>query len=114
MAITQPFTGNPTISTTEWSFTNASTSIAAQTSPGVYQFWADVAANVVAGDEFRFALYEKVNGGTQRLVETWDVQGKQLKAFTIPPMILTDGWDFTCIRLAGADRVIPFAVRKIG
>lgn len=116
MPITEPFVGAPTVSTTEWSFTNNSTTLTAQTNDGVYQIWFDVMANLVAGDQFRFRVYEKINGSgaTQRPVwEMFTPLGAQSINIVLPSLILIDGWEVTGLRTAGADRVIPFSIRRV-
>jgi hypothetical protein len=105
-----------TISTSEYSLPADTTSgvPTAQTADGIYQFFVDFGA-MVAGDQYRCRLYEKSDsGGTQRLVEEWiftHVQSKPL--FVSPSFILGEGWDFTVLRLAGADRTIRWGIRSV-
>lgn len=105
-----------TVSTSEYSFPADTTSAVpvAQTTDGVFQFFVDL-ANMAAGDQYRFKLYEKYDsGGTIRLAEEWIFTGVQSKPmFITPTFILGEGWDFTCLRLAGSDRSILWSIRKI-
>lgn len=115
MAIT--FTNDSaTISTSEYSLPadTASGVPTSQTTDGVYQFYVDLAA-MVAGDQYRLRLYEKCDSaGTQRIVDEWIFTGAQSKPlFPTPSFVLGEGWDVTMLRLAGADRVIPWSIRKI-
>jgi hypothetical protein len=114
MAITEAFTNSASISTTEYSLPNNSTSLTPITDDGVYQTFIDL-ANMAAGDQYEIKLYEKVtSGGTQRLVDTWIVTGAQPSpAFTLPSFILLHGWDVTMKRLAGSDRTIGWSIRKV-
>jgi hypothetical protein len=66
-------------------------------------------ATLVAGDEFEFRIYTRVNGGTQRLLEAFPFSGTQ-RAFESPEFWLRDGWDLTLIKTAGTDRIIAWDV----
>jgi hypothetical protein len=114
MAISAAYENSASISTTEYSLPNNSTSLTPITVDGVYQVFIDL-ANMVAGDQYEIKVYEKVtSGGTQRLIETWIVTGAQSKpAFLIPSVILLHGWDVTMKRLAGADRTIGWSIRQV-
>lgn len=105
-----------TISTSEYSIPGDTTSgvPTAQTTTGVFQFFVDLGA-MVAGDQYRFRLYEKTDSGqTQRLAEEWIFSGAQSKPmFVTPSFVLGSGWDFTGLRLAGSDRSIPWSIRKV-
>ena len=106
-----------TISTSEYSLPGDTTTgvPTSQTDDCILQVWLDL-ANLIAGDEFRARLYEKVNGAgaTQRLVEEWSIVGAQaLPGRTFPTFMVGHGWDFTLLRVAGADRVIGWSLRKV-
>jgi hypothetical protein len=114
VAITQAFSGTNTVSTTEFSLTNNSTSIASQTTAGFYGLVVDMSA-IVAGDEYEFALLEKaISGGTQRRT----VIHRQLGApadplLVFPPVLLLWGWDFTAKKISGTDRSLISSVRAV-
>lgn len=114
MAITELYSVTETVSTTEWSFTTDSSGPDADTTDGVFQLLLDVSA-LAAGDWFRVKLYEKVSsGGTQRLVEQWEIVGLQAKPGWISPsVILMHGWDWTVTKVAGTDRSITGSVRQV-
>lgn len=114
MAITEAYTMSAvTVSTTELSIVSGTTSLQTIASTGVYQLWLDL-ANLVKGDEFRIRVYEKVlSTGTKRQAASWSVLGVQAELFVTPPLTLMNGWDFTIIRVAGADRAISGSIRKI-
>lgn len=115
MAITYT-NASATISTSEYSLPgNTSTGVpTSQTTDGVYQFFVDF-GNLAAGDQYRLRLYEKTDAaGTQRLAEEWIVTGAQSKPlFISPSFVLGEGWDVTCLKLAGTDRTIAWSVRRI-
>jgi hypothetical protein len=116
MAISEAFVDTGTsISTTEWSLTNDSSSLATQTDDGIYQLFLDVNA-LAAGDVFTVKAYEKVYGAaTQRVIQTWTLSGAQADpVFVTPPLILIHGWDFSIIKTTGTDRSIAWSVRKVG
>lgn len=116
MAISEAFTNSATISTTEYSLPRNAVydSGQPQTADGIYQVFIDL-ANMAAGDQYEIKLYEKVtSGGTQRLIDTWIVDGAQAApAFCLPTMILLHGWDVTMKKLAGTDRSISWSIRQV-
>lgn len=99
------------ISTTEYSLPNNSTTLTAQTDDCILQVWIDFDA-MVAGDEYRIRLYEKINGGTARTVIDTRVAGDQGTPWVCPTLIVGDGWDVTVTRTAGSDRTIAWSLRK--
>lgn len=114
MAITEAFTGSPTVGTTEYSVVNGSTTLTASTAAGVYQLFADLAA-MAAGDEFQIRIYEKVqSGGTQRVVYQSNLVGvSPAPAWASPSLLLLNGWEMSLKKIAGTDRAIPYSCRKV-
>ena len=114
MAITALYEGSATISTTEYSLTNNSTSLTAKTDDGCIQTFLDLNA-LVAGDIYELKIYEKVqSAGTQRLIETWTFSGVQGKPiFVTPAMVFMHGWEITLKRTAGAERTIGWSIRQV-
>lgn len=115
MAISEPYEmDGVTISTAEISFVSGTTSLQTITDDGVYQLWVD-AGNMAKADEFRIKAYEKVEatGGTKKCFAQWTLLGVQAEIFVTPSFVLMHGWDFTIIRLAGADRAFDASIRKI-
>lgn len=102
------------ISTTEYSLPADTTSgvPTAQTDDCVLQAWIDF-GNMVAGDQYEVKVYEKVNGGTARVVERATVTGAQTEPYITASLIVGDGWDVTVKRLAGSDRTIAWSLRKV-
>lgn len=101
-----------TVSTTEKSLTNNSTTIAAQTTIGIYQLYID-AANMTGVDEYEIAVQEKVvSGGTQRRIVIGRLISAQTEIYLSPPMILVNGWDFTMKKIAGTDRAFDWSIRS--
>jgi len=102
-----------TISTTEYSLPTDSTSREPQTDDCVLQAWLDVSA-LEAGDEFMIRLYEKINGSAELIVEEWTLVGAQARpGWTMPTVIVGEGWDVTVTKIAGTDRSIGWSLRKI-
>lgn len=102
-----------TIGTTEYSLPSDSTSRVSQTDDCLLQTWIDF-GNLAAGDEYRVRLYEKINAGTERVVEQWSFVGAQARpAFVMPTTIVGEGWDVTVIKIAGTDRSIAWSLRKV-
>jgi hypothetical protein len=114
MAISEAFSGTASISTTEYSLPNASTTLTPRTEDGIYQLFLDLSA-LVAGDEYELKLYEKCRSGdTQRVVERWSFTGAQsLPLFASPSLILLHGWDMTLDKIAGTDRTILWSIRQV-
>ena len=102
-----------TVSATEYSLTNNSTSIAAKTDNAVISIWIEVNA-MAAGDEYELALQEKaVSGGTQRRIVIGNLIGAQAD-----PIFITGsyhvgvGWDVTLKKIAGTDRAFSWSIRS--
>jgi len=115
MPITELYTlSAESIGTTEHSVTTDTSGPDADTTDGVFQFFLDV-SDMVAGDELRIRLYEKVlSGGTQRIAEQWTLVGVQSKPVWISPsFILLHGWDFTLDCIAGTTIVVDASVRQV-
>ncbi len=102
-----------TISTTEYSLTNDSTTIATQTTDAVIQIWIDFNA-MAAGDEYEIALRETVRAsGTQRRMVLGNVVGAQADPWVSPVFQVMIGWDVTLTKIAGTDRSIEWTIRGV-
>jgi hypothetical protein len=114
MAITEAFTGSETVGTTEWSLTTDTAGPDVETSDGVFQTLIDVNA-MAAGDQFQVRVYEKVQASdTQRVMHEAILTGAQSQPiYTIPSLILMNGWDVTLKKVAGTDRTITWSIRKV-
>lgn len=114
MAITALYENSATISTTEYSLPNNSTTLTPKTDDGVFQVFIDL-ANMVAGDQYQIKAYEKVTAaGSQREVFSAIVTGAQsAPAWVSPSLIFLHGWDITVKKLAGTDRSIGWSVRQV-
>jgi hypothetical protein len=114
MAISEAFSGSETVGTTEHSMTTDTAGPDTDTTDGIYQAFVDFNA-VVAGDQFRFRVYEKVlSSSTQRLVFEAHIGGVQTAPnWASPSLILMHGWDMTLTKIAGTDRAIDWSIRKV-
>lgn len=114
MAITEYKTGSATISTTEYSIVTPGTTLASDTTDGVFQVFIDFAA-LTAGDEYEIAVKEKAtSGGTQRVIFKGTVAGAQGSPIWVSPsLILMHGWDVTIDKIAGTDRSISWSIRQV-
>lgn len=102
-----------TVSTTEYSLTNDSTSVATQTTDAVISVWIDF-VNLAAGDEYEIALREQVvSGGTQRRIILGNVVGAQPDPWISPAFQVMHGWDVTLTKIAGTDRSISWNIRAV-
>lgn len=104
--------GTATIGGTEYSLPNASTSLTAQTNTCVLQVFLDLHA-MLAGDEFRIRINEKVDGQTQLTVYESYVSGAQGEGWVSPTLVVGDGWDVTVKKIAGTDRALYWSLREI-
>lgn len=113
MAVTEAFSGSATIGVTEYSLSNNSTTLAAQTAVGCYQLFLDLNA-LTATEEYEVRCYEKVRSAdTQRIVWRATISGAlAAPAWASPALLLLNGWDFTVDKIAGTDRVITWSIRK--
>jgi flagellar basal body L-ring protein FlgH len=115
MAISEAFSGTNSSWGTEYSLTNASTTIANQTAAGVYQLFLDLSA-MASGDTYTVRIYEKVrSASTRRIVLEHVVTGAQSPPnWAFPSMVLLNGWDMTLICTAGTNtRAIEWSIRKV-
>lgn len=115
MPISEAYTTNASVGTTEFSVTGNSTTVQAQTTAGAYSLVLDV--NTLAdGDLFEVRVYEKaIAAGTQRVARCWTIgnaQGADNGLWISPPLMLINGWDFTLKKSTGTDRTIPASIRK--
>jgi hypothetical protein len=101
-----------TISTTEYWLASNSTSKVDQTDDCILQVWIDF-ANMIAGDQYKVRLVEKINAGTQRTLFEAILTGAQAGPWISPSLIVGDGWEVGVIRLAGADRTVAWSLRKV-
>lgn len=113
MAISEAYTNSASISTTEYSLPNNSTTPAAITDDGVYQVFLDTAAMTVT-EQYEIKVKEKVtSGGTQREIYQAILTGAMAETWVSPSLILIHGWDVTVKKLAGTDRSIGWSIRKV-
>lgn len=115
MAISE-ITNSQAIDTTEWSMATdtAYDTGDAQTDAGVVQAFID-ASDMVAGDQLRLLVYEKVAGAgdTQRVVYQATLTGAQAEpVFVTPALTLMHGWDITGAALAGTIAV-GWSIRRV-
>lgn len=114
MTITvQQFTVNAqTVGTTEYSLTNASTTIATQTTAGYFSILVEI-PSIAAGDEFEVAVREKtLTGGTQHRTVIANLVSGQVPFYGIP-IVLGVGWDYTIKKLTGTDRAVTARVSGV-
>lgn len=116
MAVTAAFEQTAlTVSTTELSLLNGTSTLTANTTAGCYQLFVDGVANMAKGDEFLIKITEKVRAsGTVRIVFQAKISDAQSEAFVTPPLLLLNGWHMTMTRTAGSDRAFDTSIRRAG
>jgi len=116
MPITEAYAGSATIGSTEFSLTNASTTIGAVTAAGFYQIFVDWDA-LAMGDQYELRVREKCQAGdTQKVLLCFSIahdQGVDGALNAYPGLMLMNGWDVTIKKLAGTDRTIAWSIRRI-
>ena len=113
MAISEAYTNSSSISSTEYSLPNNSTTPASITDDGVYQVFIDT-GNMAAGDQYKIRVKEKVtSGGSQREIYAATLTGAMTDNWVSPSLILIHGWDVTVQKLAGTDRTFAWSIRKV-
>lgn len=112
MAISEYRTGSATISTTEYSLVNASTTLASDTTDGVFQIY--IAIDGLTGDDlYEFDVKEKIRtSDIQQSVFVGTINAGN-SFMTLPTMIFLHGWDVTVTKLAGTDRTVRWSIRQV-
>lgn len=113
MAITELYTGTEAVTNTEWSTVNDSSTIADVSTDGVFQLFLDL-SDMVAGDQLRIRVYERVRGAdSQRVVyEAWAVGTQSLPIWVSPSLVLMNGWDFTLYGASGT-MTVTWSIRQV-
>jgi hypothetical protein len=114
MAISAAYENSATISTTEYSLPNNSTTLTPITADGIYQTFLDLSALTIT-ETYELKIYEKVeSAGTQRLVDKRSFVGALgVPHVVLPSMIFLHGWDVTLKKIAGTDRAIGWSIRQV-
>lgn len=101
------------ISTTEISVVSGTSTLATDTTDGVFCCRVDL-TNMAKGDRFVLKMYETARAsGTKRVVDTWTFLGDRSDVVITEPVLLLNGWDFTLIRQAGADRTFDCSIIQV-
>ena len=112
MAISEAYSGTASISTTEFSCPNNSTTLTPVTADGVYRVFLDT-SDMVAGDQLQIRIYEKCRSAdTQRIIYEAVLTGAMAETWVSPSLILLHGWDVTLDALAGTITV-NWSIRQV-
>ena len=112
MAISEAYSGTASISTTEFSCPNNSTTLTPVTADGVYQVFLDT-SDMVEGDQLQIRIYEKCRSAdTQRIIYEFVLTDTMAATWVTPSLILLHGWDLTLNALAGTITV-NWSIRKV-
>lgn len=117
MAITESYgRDGVSITNSEYSVVNGSTTPATSTTSGIYQFIVDPAVAMVKGDEFTARIMEKVEltGGTQRQACQRKLCNAIDRAVEFPPLMLMHGHDQRIVRNSANSRNFDLSVRRLG
>ena len=112
MAISEAYSGTASISTTEFSCPNNSTTLTPVTVDGVYQVFLDT-SDMVEGDQLQIRIYEKCRSAdTQRIIYEAVLTDTMAQTWVTPSLILLHGWDLTLDALAGTITV-NWSIRQV-
>lgn len=112
MAISEAYSGTASISTTEFSCPNNSTTLTPVTVDGVYQVFLDT-SDMVEGDQLQIRIYEKCRSAdTQRIIYEAVLTDTMAATWVTPSLILLHGWDLTLDALAGTITV-NWSIRQV-
>lgn len=112
MAISEAYSGTASISTTEFSCPNNSTTLTPVTADGVYQVFLDT-SDMVEGDQLQIRIYEKCRSAdTQRIIYEAVLTDTMAATWVTPSLILLHGWDLTLDALAGTITV-NWSIRQV-
>ena len=112
MAISEAYSGTASISTTEFSCPNNSTTLTPVTADGVYQVFLDT-SDMVEGDQLQIRIYEKCRSAdTQRIIYEAVLTDTMAATLVTPSLILLHGWDLTLDALAGTITV-NWSIRQV-
>lgn len=112
MAISEAYSGTASISTTEFSCPNNSTTLTPVTADGVYQMFLDT-SDMVEGDQLQIRIYEKCRSAdTQRIIYEVVLTDTMAATWVTPSLILLHGWDLTLDALAGTITV-NWSIRQV-
>lgn len=114
MAIAEYKTGTATISTAEYSLVTPGTTLASDTTDGVFQVFVDFNALTIT-EEYELVVKEKAtSAGTQRIIMKAYIAGVQGSPIWVSPsLILVHGWDVTLKKMTGTDRSISWSIRQV-
>ncbi len=102
-----------TVGATEYSIVTDSTTLANDTTDGVYQLEVDT-STMAKGDVYRIRIYEKaIAGAGKRLKVSGTIMGVQVENVTSPSLILMNGWDMTITKISGTDRAFSASIRQV-
>lgn len=101
-----------TIGTTEWSLITNTAGPDAETTDRIEQVIVSF-HNLAAGDVYRITVYETLNAAA-RIAGEWFVANVQAQpASPVPPLLLGNGYDVTCTKIAGTDRAIYWTLNRV-
>ncbi len=114
MSYTEAYTGSASISGTEYSLTNNSTTIATQTTDAQVDAILDF-SDMTVTEQYEIKVYEKTRSGDSQMLvfPAITLTGVQPSALTILTPLLMNGWDITVKKIAGTDRTIKWSIRTI-
>jgi len=114
MAISQPYSGTFTVSTTELSLISGTSTLQSNATAGIYEVMIDLNA-LASGDSFTLSFKEMTKpAGTQHVIDAVVFAGAQANpVYVAPSMLLINGWDVTLIKNQGTDRAIDYSIRQV-
>ena len=114
MAIAEYASGTQAVdNTTEWSMVTDTAGVDVDNTDGVYQIFVDL-SDMVTGDQLLIAIYEEIDGATQRLVYRSILYGPQPTPIWVSPtFVLTTNWDATLLMLSATTCTVDWSIRQV-
>lgn len=106
--------GSASITGTEYFLASNSTSQTPQTNKCELTVVLDF-VNMIAGDQYRIRIYERVDGGTgaQQVIYESTVTGVQAQLVVLPPLVVGDNWEVSLKRISASSRTIQWSLRQV-
>lgn len=97
---------------TEYFLGADSTTETPQTDDCIVQPWIDL-SGMASTQWGRIHMYEKVNGGTQRVIYDTQYRSLQPQPIVLPSLIVGEGWDISVLISGGVSFTVNWSLRKI-
>jgi hypothetical protein len=106
-----PIAGSASIGATEFSLPNGSTTLTPQTAAIKLVVHIDATA-MVAGDQYRVQVIDKINGGSQLVIWEGFITGSTPQAVRVPMREVNEGWDVRVKLMLGSAKTLGWSLKE--